>query len=435
MTTNALLVLWHGGWRERIDYANISTGVRVEGLLGLGSIQSPQEADRVADAQLALFSTPRVEITVGTDPIGAADAPYLGYQLGDTVVANNITERVVAISISEDDNGVLTFVPQLRDSLPDEQERLNLAIKKMSNGTLGGSSKSATPISAVNTVSTQNNDPTSAIAAAEASVISLSLQKAANLGDVSSAATSRTNLGLGTAATQDSTAFQATDTELTALASTTSAADKVPYFTGSGTATTTNLTSYGRTLIGQASRASTQTELGINPGSAISAIGETFPRALVVGPTGIGNSQLWGGLILLPAGTISTARAFSVIASTTTTHSWAALYTTAGSLLGVSADQTLSWSGDRVFTFSGLSTPSSGFYYICFVAVHVAGTFQLMGGNNTSVGGIPTGPTSISPFSLVYDNTHTGLTTPATAPSTATFTIPPSASVPWAAVT
>jgi hypothetical protein len=98
-----------------------------------------------------------VEITVGTDPVGAADAPYLGYQLGDTIIIDSVAERVVSISITEDDNGVLTFVPQLRNSLPEIQERLNLVVKKMSNGTLGGTAKPATPASLINIASNAQN--------------------------------------------------------------------------------------------------------------------------------------------------------------------------------------------------------------------------------------------------------------------------------------
>lgn len=87
---------------------------------------------------------------------------------------------------------------------------------------------------------------------------------------------------------QIAAAYQAKDDELTALAGLTSAADKLPYFTGAGTAALTTMTTFARSLLDDADAATMRATLG--------ALGVTSATLAATGHLKLSNGFMiqWG---------------------------------------------------------------------------------------------------------------------------------------------
>jgi hypothetical protein len=165
------------------------------------------------------------------------------------------------------------------------------------------------------------------------------------------------------------TSYQPLDTELTALATTTSAADTLPYFNGSGTATTTPLSSFGRTLIDDADAATARATIG-----AVNKVGDTMTGALTIAfASGAAqfNISPASGLAISRMGYITGQGAVMEIRNTTTPAvrwKWWYAYnnetgSNTGSDFGLERDDDTGASQGYVFTInraSGLFTHNNG---------------------------------------------------------------------------
>lgn len=166
---NRLLIRWQNGWYEVTDttgftpdmFVGTSEGlfnyelwvdapVHREAMLSLGSQQDVATIRRIGFDQLGIFANPRTEISCDVAPVDPADTPYLGYRPGDKITVPDIDgtptlERVMAITVTENEDGEPSYATELKDVILTEQERWKTAVDKMANGSVAGESNVASP--------------------------------------------------------------------------------------------------------------------------------------------------------------------------------------------------------------------------------------------------------------------------------------------------
>lgn len=177
--------------------------------------------------------------------------------LENTLSRDGTSPNTMEADLDMNSNAILNLPEAVDDTSPIRKIEFDEAIAGLSSGSGGGGTIDDPELNAIAGL-TSAADSFPYFTGSGTASLAVIPTYGRSLASSASAAAARTTLGLVVG-----TDVQAQDTELSALAGTTSAADTVPYYTGSGTASTTSLTSFGRSLVDDASASVARATLGV----------------------------------------------------------------------------------------------------------------------------------------------------------------------------
>lgn len=148
---NVLLTRYDSGFRTDSSSASISTNGRREGFLSLGQVRNSPNTDTPVAQYLASLASGVTTLTAEIVPTATAECPYVGqWEPGASVSVPRPsnsgaaeTVQVRAMTVREDDNGVVSFTPELVRSVETRASLTNRTLQRLGNGTLAGRSSAA----------------------------------------------------------------------------------------------------------------------------------------------------------------------------------------------------------------------------------------------------------------------------------------------------